>query len=313
MEQSITSRIREYKLRSHLRESSEEILDRAVRWFVELLGDVNPDVVTFGHVEDYKSWLAKGRSESSANTYLRIFKPFFSWMAKRRHIELDPFDGLRLYTVAEKKFEQYNPDEIHRIFKVANLRWQAIVCLALCSMRRAEILNLNIKDIDFEKDLILIKPKKDTEYTWRWDIKDHNEAYIGISDEVSRFLIMLAEQIQDGMPYVILKPKYFKRNMKLKKQKLLTTRLRNCPWGNFNRDFGTLLKRACVKKKRFHDLRGTFATDRYNEGYSLKELQYLLRHSSINTTANYIRNIEEQKLVAKSGQTFKKYYVSNVP
>lgn len=311
MEQSVSSRLKEYKERSDLRESSIEILDRGVRWFIGLFGDIDPNEIQYAHIDDYKKWLAKGRKKKSSNTYLSIIKPFFKWMDKRRYIERDPFDGVKLYTVVERKFEIYTTDEIERMLKVADHLWTTIICLALSGMREAEILNLTLSDVDFEKNLILITPKKDTLDTWRWDIKDHNQAYVGIDQSVTKLLVERSERLT-RMPYLNLKEKYWERNLRLRDEGRLTHRLRNCPWGNFTRDFKALLKRAQVKEKRFHDLRGTFATERYKDGYTLKELQYLLRHSSIQTTANYIQNIEEQKLVAKSGQTFKKYYATNV-
>ena len=82
--------------------------------------------------------------------------------------------------------------------------------------------------------------------------------------------------------------------------------------GNFTRDFKGLLRRARVPAKRFHDLRGTFATERYRDGFELIDLQYLMRHSSIATTARYVSKIDGRKLTQKSSRTFKKYYETKV-
>ena len=138
-------------------------------------------------------------------------------------------------------------------------------------------------------------------------------AYIGIDETIVNLLTELMGNLRDGQPYVILKELYWRRNLQRQENGTLTHRLRNCPWGNFNRDFRALLKRAIVKPKRFHDLRGTFCTERYNDGYSLKELQYLMRHSNIQTTARYIQTVEVKKLVGKSSRTFQKYYATSVP
>jgi len=313
MENTITSRLGEYKTRSHLRESSTEILDRAAKWFIELCGDMDPRGVTYGNIDDYKSWLAKGRSESSANTYMSVFSPFWSWMAKRHYIEQNPFDGVRLYKVQQKKFDTFKLDEIERLLSISTNLWKTIICLGLCGMREGEILNLVVSDIDFEKNMLRITPKKNTPYTWLWEIKDYSQAFVGFDDTVNKLLTIQCESLKGSMqPYPCLKPRYWERNLRLKKEGKLRHRLRNCPWGNFTRDFRTLMGRALVKPKRFHDLRGTFATERYKHGYNIKELQYLLRHSSIQTTARYIHSFEEQKLVAKSGLTFQNIYASKV-
>lgn len=329
MKQSVSERLREYKARSHLRESSEENLDRAVRWFIELHGDIEASAVRYGHIDDFKSWLIKPRrriiphanrqgshyqpSAATANSYLAIFKPFWGWLAKRGYIETDPFDGITLYPVTAPKYKQYSVEEVGRILIVADLRWRSIVCLGLCSMREAEILNLVISDIDFAENMILINPKIDTATTWRWDIKDYEREFIGLDDSIAGLLLRLIDGIDGDKPYVVLKDHYWRRNLKLRDSGELRHRKRTCPWGNFNRDWRSLCRRAKVTPRRFHDLRGTFATERYREGYDLKAIQTLMRHSSIQTTARYIQGIETKKLVKQSGQTFKKYYASLVP
>ena len=310
MDQPITIKYAEYRqIRSDVRDSSIEILDRAVKWFVKLFGDLDVSVITYSHIDDYKKWLSNGRSRSSANCYLGMLKSFFSWLARRRYIVSSPFEGITLYKVVQKKYAIYTPDEIKRIYSVSDDLWTLIISLALCGMRISEILNLCVKDIDFENNRIKITPKKDTAETWRWDIKDYHEAYVGLDESLTRILIARCEKLEK-MPYVNLKPKYWLRNIRKRDEGCLRQRQRNNPWGNFNRDFKFLLRRAIVETKRFHDLRGTFATERYKKGYDLKELQYLLRHSSIQTTAIYVRNIDEQRLVARSGDTFAEYYAT---
>ena len=313
IQSEITERLREYIERSHLAESSEDVLSRAVRWFCRLHEGIAPAKVGYGHVDDYRSWLRKGRAGTTANTYMAMIGGFFGWMFRRRYIELNPFEGVKRYATVERQFEQYSVDEIQRMLKIADLRWRTIVCLALCSMRRAEILNLLVSDIDFERNEIHIQPKVKSETSWPWTIKNHNEALVGIDDSIAQMLMQLTEQLEGGrQPYVVLKPKYWNRNLAKQSEGTLTHMDRNCPWGNFTRDYKALLRRAGVQEKRFHDLRGTFATERYRDGFELIDLQYLMRHASIQTTVRYVKKVEHRKLIEKSGRTFKKYYVSNV-
>lgn len=310
MKQSaIAVRLREYQMRSNLEESSEEVLERAARWFVDLHGDIDPNDVTYGHVDDFRSWLLKSRSGSTANTYTSMLRGLFRWLRDRGHIRINPFDGMKKCTESVRQFSIYSHEEVGRILRVANLRWKAIVCLALCSMRRTEILNLVVSDIDFEKNEIHLMPKTASATTWPWSIKNHNEAYIGIDDSISKMLIELSETL-GPQPYIMLKPNYWKRNLCRQADGTLNHRLRNNPWGNFNRDFSKLLMRAQVPHKRFHDWRRTFATERYNSGFDIRQLKYLLRHSSIQTTERYIQKIEEKKLIARSSRAFKKFYVT---
>jgi len=314
MKQSeIEDALRDYLKRSNLEELSVDVLKRAVRWFSEMYGDIELEDIEFGHIDDFRSWLSKGRAGTTVNTYMAMIGGMFRWLRDRSLIRINPFDGIRRCSTAEKQFGTYETDEIRRILRVADLRWRSIVCLALCSMRRAEILNLHVSDIDFERNEIRIIGKKRSEISWPWSIKNHNEALVGIDESIANMLMELTEQLKGRQPYVILKENYWQRNLDLQAAGKLNHSLRNCPWGNFTRDFKSLLRRARVPAKRFHDLRRTFANDRYAEGFSLIDLKYLMRHASIQTTERYINKIEAKKLIGKSGRTFKKYYETYVP
>lgn len=312
--QEMADKLIEYINRSHLAESSEDVLIRAVMWFCRLYNGIEPGRVEYGHVDDYRSYLRRERAGTTANTYLAMIGGFFGWMFRRQYIRNDPFEKVRRYPIAERQFDQYSVEEIRRILKVADTRWKAIVCLALCSMRRAEILNLNVSDIDFEHNEIHIKGKIRSETTWPWSIKNHNEALVGIDETIAQMLMKLIEQLEDSrQPYLILKEYYWRKNLEMQAEGTLTHMRRNCPWGNFTRDYKALLSRARVKVKRFHDLRGTFATERYRDGFELIDLQFLMRHASIQTTARYVKKIEQRELIEKSGRMFKKYYETILP
>lgn len=302
MKQSVSSLFKIYLDRSGLAESSVAIKNRAMKKFVGKFGDIDVSSVTYGHVEDYKKLVVMGRSKASANMDLQNFKPFFSWLQKRGYIKMNPFAGLGIYKVPVKRRPIYTAEEIERVLLVGRPRWVAAVLLALCSLRRSEVLNLVVRDIDFDHGRILVSPKKETANTWAWDIKDYNQALVPMPEMVAKYLIRLIEELRNGQPYVVLKRRHYKRMIDLKTVGKLTYEDRNCPWLNFTRDFGNLLKRAKVEKKRFHDLRATFATNMAIEGLHLKETQTLMRHSSPATTAKYYIRIDEQQLVDKASE-----------
>jgi integrase len=117
--------------------------------------------------------------------------------------------------------------------------------------------------------------------------------------------------VPSEQPYICVKPAYYRMLIEQKNGKMLHFSKMLCPWGNFDRDFKGLLKRGGVKRKSFHDLRRTFAGKLLDNGYGLKEVQTLMRHSSIQTTARFYQNVEERALINKVNGTFK-HYVSNV-
>lgn len=318
MEQSgkITNRFELYLKCSQLAESSIAIKSRALGYFCELYGDCEVKEITYGRAEDYRNYLLKGRSEVSVNIYLKNFAPFFSWMVKRRFIDVNPFADLKLFSVDNKRPQAYTPEEIARLIMVADTRWRAIILLGLSSLRRAEILNLCVQDIRFDKNLIMITPKLNSEYTWSWRIKNHNQAAVPLPEKICtideelnlhRILIELIEWLPARQPYVFIKPDLYRDLIAKSKAGKLDWERRNNPWGNFSRDFRNLLKKAKVKTRRFHDLRGTFAT-RMSDHLPLRKIQKLMRHKSPQTTAGYI-HVEEEQLVAESAQICEKCYM----
>ena len=314
MKQSISTLFELYIARSDLAESSVAIKQRALKCFTKAFGDRSVESIDYATAEDYRTILAKERSKQSANIYLQNFKPFFNWMLKRGYIEENPFAGLSLFVVGEQQRPVYSPEEISRIIMIAGLRWKVAVLLALCSMRRAEVLNLVVQDIDFDNSNVLVSPKKDTANTWRWNIKNHNQTIVPLPEKVElldgevnlhNLLLELIAILPANQPYVMLKQSHYQKMMHLKAAGKLNHELRNDPWQGFSRDYRALLRRAQVPHKRYHDLRATFAT-RVSAHLSLTETQKLMRHSSPNTTAKYYIRHEQRQLVDKTSKIVQK-------
>jgi len=298
---------------------------RAAMYFIKAFGDVPVDSVTYGHGEDYQCVLLRGdkkrRSPKTVNLHTVHMHTFFNWAVKRRYIDQNPFFGLRLLKAEDKKMPVFSDDEIVRIYNCADLRWRVLVTLGLLGLREGEALNLVRDDLYFDKGYILIRPKKDSPTTWAWRIKNRKAAYAPLPEclvlpdiviPVHKIVAKLISTLPANQPYVCVRPNYYPMLLERKRQGNLYFRKALCPWGNFNRDFRALLKRAAIKSKSFHDLRRTFAGNLIEKGYSLKELQTLLRHASIDTTAKFYVNIEEQELVARVNETLE-HYVSLVP
>ena len=56
---------------------------------------------------------------------------------------------------------------------------------------------------------------------------------------------------------------------------------------NFGRQFGKILKRANVRKRRFHDLRNTALSNWFANGMSEYDVMHLAGHSSFATTHKF--------------------------
>ena len=324
---SVSECFTQYLKCQDLAESSIAIKARAVKFFIRLHGDMDVGEISFGECEDYKNSLrvtgrGKKRKPGAANTYLRNIKPLFSWMFKRGYIERNPFCELQLFRDDSIMLKPYEAQEIERMFKVADLHWKVIIVLGLLSLRRGEVMNLTVSDIDFAKNCIRIMPKDDTDKTWSWQIKNHVQAivpfpeFIQLAETRVSCHSLLWRQIEvvdngsKGQPYVCILPKHYRRMMERKAVGELDFVSRGLADRSFSRSFASLLKRAAVKPRRFHDLRGTFATNMINNGINLNEAKLLMRHSSVQTTEKYYVHVDKQKLVAKSAKLCSNCYVT---
>ncbi|KKN73485.1 hypothetical protein LCGC14_0400600 [marine sediment metagenome] len=303
-------------------DSTIDSKQRAVRFFIKTFGDMQLDDVTYSHAEDFQRVLRQGgRGAKTINLYVIHLNHFFEWAIKRQYLKANPFFGLQQLKVEYKKQPMFSNDELIRLFNVARLRWKVLICFGLLGLREGEALNLVRTDLHFEDEYILVSPKKDSSQTWPWQIKNQKQAYaplpkiITLPDMVIPFHLLLnklIESLPPGQPYVCVVPDYYAKQIRQKKEGSLRFRKKLCPWGNFDRDFKSLLKKAWIAPKSFHDLRRTFVDKLRKAGYDLKEVQTLMRHSSISTTAKYYINIEEQELVARVNKMFE-HYVTNVP
>jgi integrase len=302
-----------YLRKSDLAESSVALKGRAVAYFVEQFGDMPVGQVTQSHAEDYRlALVTDDRGRSSANFYLANIRPFFAWLAAGGYIVRNPFDRVRRYSPERKVRPIYTAKEVDRILTVADARWRAIVLLsAEHSLRRAEILNICRSDLQGE--WLHVQGKRRTATTWPWRIKNHAEALLPVSPRLRAAFGELLSEIPAGQSYMVVKPQMYRKMLHLQAENSLTHELRNCPYGNFSRDFKKLLRRASVIPRRFQELRGTYCTALLRGGMDIGEVSKMMRHSSVDTTQMFYARYEQQELAKKSQVALHNYYGSMVP
>jgi integrase len=91
-------------------------------------------------------------------------------------------------------------EEFDRILSaVRSPVWKARILVAkTAGPRRGEVVNLTLSDIDFAKGRLIVQPKEDTRYTWRWVVKDRRE--VPLVDEVAQLLIDIQTELPEGQP-----------------------------------------------------------------------------------------------------------------
>ena len=189
----------------------------------------------------------------------------------------------------------FSKDEFERIMAVARSSiWKARILLAkTAGLRRGEILNLTVKDVDFAKGRIMVQPKEDTKHTWRWVVKDKDRREVPLVDKAAKLLIDLQNELPDAQPYLLLPNRRYKYLMGLKARGKLKSELCKCPDDNFGRSWQTIFRKAGIEDGTFHDLRSTCVTEWLEQGLMPHEVKELAGHADINTTMNYYVGIRE--------------------
>ncbi|MFH1613644.1 MAG: tyrosine-type recombinase/integrase [Planctomycetota bacterium] len=284
------------RTRTQIEPSTAKSAKYSMNDFITAIGDIYSDRVTYRHCERFHQYcFDKGLRPSSVNSHIKLVKRIFSLAVKRGQLEQNPFDGLPLLKVPKKPVRIFSKDEFERILAVARSQiWKARILLAkTAGLRRSEILNLTLNDIDFAKGKIVVQPKEDTKYTWRWSVKDKDVRELPLVDKTAQLLIDIQAELPEGQPYLVLPARRYQYLMGLKAKGKLKYELRKCPDDNYSRSWQTIFKRAGIENGTFHDLRSTCITEWLEKGLMPHEVKELAGHTDINTTMNYYVGIRE--------------------
>ena len=169
-------------------------------------------------------------------------------------------------------------------------RWDLMIIFALSTgFRRGEILNCVWEDIDLGEQEVYVEPKRDTDTTWQWEIKDSDRRTLPLTNELTQLLIEHQDRQPEGYPYVFVPPArydYIQNELRAKgKWKFSDSRLKVVH--NFKRDFELIKKRAWIKKGTFHDLRRTAICDWLAQGMTEYDVMKLAGHAQFDTTHKY--------------------------
>ena len=140
--------------------------------------------------------LRKGNRPATIKKKISALSSFFKHSVKRRQLAENPFQQIRLPKMPKSNVHVFSEQECIRMINDAResrigktFRWDLFLLTALCSgMRRGELLNLTWQDIDFEKKIIHICPKDETEFTWKWQVKDKDRREAPITEELAHLL-----------------------------------------------------------------------------------------------------------------------------
>lgn len=225
-------------------------------------------------VLDFLQEQAEKRSGYAANKQRKNLRAAWQWGIKFFGLSKDnPFDSVQRF--AEERNERTVPtiDDFWRVYAITDV-FQDKVMLLFClhtGARRDEVFRLRWKDIDFVGRRICLHTKKNELGEWK-------AAWLPMSDDLEGMLrdhqrttgllrfVFLNQCDEDPQKWV----PYLYRQHWLKK----------------------MCARAGVKQFGFHGIRHLFASILANKNIPLVEIQKMLRHGSITTTARYIHTLD---------------------
>ena len=276
------------RTQGQVQENTLQEYSTAMRQFIDNLGDVDLCNVRHEHGEQFiQACQSRGNRPATVKKKMVALKRLFKLAVHRGQLDENPLQHIRLPKIAKSAIHVFSDEECTRMIEAtreskigAPFRWDLFILTAICTgMRRGELLNTIWSDIDFERQIIRICPKDETEYTWKWCVKDTDRRSVPLTKEILFLLAQHQEEQPDGYPYVFMTPKRYDYIQDVRRQGKWSARQRNCPHGNFRRQFLNILSRAGIEQGKFHDLRRTCLTNWFFHGLSEYDVMKVAGHS----------------------------------
>ena len=253
--------IRQMELKNYSR-GTQTTYFSAINTLIKFYGK-EPEEISSKEIEDYILHLQKEKtcSPSTVHSYINSFKFLINKALQRKS---DPFN-IENRKTPKPLPEILSVNEVKRIIQCANnLRMQVMLILAYSSgLRASEIVNLKISDIDSKRMVIRVVEGKNR--------KD-------------RYTILNPHALEVLRAYWLkYKPKNYLFPGKDGNDRPLCNMMPLKAWR-------IACRRAGITKGRgVHTLRHCFATHLLEVGVDLRTIQVMMGHSSIATTAIYLK------------------------
>jgi len=231
--------------------------------FLHYFNYKHPALISNEEVRDYLV-LHRERSASHQDNMINTFKFFFEKVHNKTVSEkymMRPRKGFYLP-------DYFNQEEISAILSsTENLKHRFLISVGYCAgLRRRELQNLRLTDIDIRRNRIFIKDSK------------------GNKDRYTLFSSHLTGLYKDYLAK--FKPKVFVFEGMKPGRKYSTTSMSNV--------LKDLARSAGILRNVYlHMLRHSFATHLLEEGRDIRYVQELLGHASIKTTERYTHIVND--------------------
>ncbi|MBI4635684.1 MAG: site-specific integrase [Candidatus Rokubacteria bacterium] len=234
---------------------------------VPFFGRMRLGDITLPHVREFiKTLLGKGLAPKSVALVMVILKEMLKHAVQWGYLDANPAQYAERPRGEDKELEVLTPPEIRRLLAHAEEPFRTLLlCAVLTGMRRGELLGLKWEDIDLEGHRIHVRRAL-------WKGK-----FVTPKSRRSRRSIDMAPALREALGRL---PSRFRGELVFCTPTSTPLDADNL----MHRDFPRALRRAGLRRIRFHDLRHTFTSLLIAQGAHPKYIQSQLGHASIQTT-----------------------------
>lgn len=223
--------------------------------------------VTLAHVQEFiKTLLGKGLSPKTIGNVIVILKEMFKHAVQWGHLDTNPVQYVERPRGEDKEMDVFTPDEIRRLLDAQEEPLRTLLLTAaLTGMRQGELFGLQWEDIDFTAHQIHVRRA-----LWHGTLGTPKSRR-------SRRAIDMPPTLEEAL----------RRLATTRRSEFVFCSDRGTPLDadNFrHREFPQALRRAGLRRVRFHDLRHTYTSLLIAQGAHPKYIQAQLGHASIQTT-----------------------------
>ena len=225
------------------------------------------------------SLINQSYKESSITRKLRSISSLYSFLQRKNHIERNPCIGVQTPKIPHRLPSFVEEDKIQSLFNKANLpntfseiRDRLILELLYgTGMRRAELIGLTTRAIDFSNQQIKVLGK------------GNKERFLPIGKETTQLLQIYLQSKSENFPNCQLDYLFLTDKGKKAYPKFV--------YNLVNKHLSSIVTNT---HKSPHVLRHSFATNLLNNGADLYAVKELLGHSSLAATQIYTHNTIEK-------------------
>jgi integrase len=251
-----------------MKESSAESCRSRLRLHVvPFFARMRLDAITLPQVREFmKALLAKELSPKTVLNVMVVLKEMLKHAVQWGYLGANPAQYAERPRGEDREMETLTPSEVRRLLDAADEPLRTLLlCAVLTGMRRGELLGLQWEDIDLEGHRLFVRRA-----LWRGKFvtpkSRRSRRTIDLTPTLRSALTQLPGRFQGGLVFCSADGKPIDPD-------------------NFtHRVWPRVLRRAELRRIRFHDLRHTYASLLIAQGAHPKYIQAQLGHASIQTT-----------------------------